>query len=198
MGMLHLDPVLFRLTDLLVDFVGNGAGLVLHHVAEVDLIPKNGLDRHIVPVGRLAPQVRPALRHVVEAAGRGYALLIQRPGDFPKAVPLQAHIEDAENDRSSHRVDFKDVLVRRGFSVADGSVAANILSALEGGLFHCPDFAAGISCVEVVHDIFQNDQHLIVFVNGVHTVIESDEPAAHRREHDVTDMDKTTKPMRSC
>ena len=147
MGMLHLDPVLFRLAHLLVDLIGNGAGLVLYHVAEVDLIPQNGLDRHIVPVRRLAPQVRPALRHVVEAAGRGYALLVQRPGDFPKAVPLQTHIKNAENDRGSHRVDFKDVLVRRRFSVADRSIASNILSRPKGGLLDGADFTAGISCV---------------------------------------------------
>ena len=55
MGMLYLDPVLFRLAHLLVDFVGDSAGLVLHHVAQVDLIPQDGLDRHIVPVGRFTP-----------------------------------------------------------------------------------------------------------------------------------------------
>ena len=31
----------------------------------------------------------------------------------------------------------------------------------------------------VLHDVLQNDQHLIVLVNGVHSIIESDEPAAH-------------------
>ncbi len=145
MGMLHLDPVLFRLADLLVNLVEDSAGLVLDYVAQVDLIPQNGLDRHIVPIGRFVPQVRPALCHVVEATGRGYALLIQRPGDFPKAVPLQTHIENAENNRGGHWVDFKDVLVRRGFSVADRSVTADILSAFEGGLLDGADFAAGIS-----------------------------------------------------
>ena len=34
-------------------------------------------------------------------------------------------------------------------------------------------------------DVLQNDQHLIVLVDGVHAVIESDEPAPHRREHNV-------------
>ena len=63
------------------------------------------LVRHIVPAVRLASQIRPALRHVVEAAGRGYAFLIQRPGDFPKAVPLQTHIENAENINLKSRVE---------------------------------------------------------------------------------------------
>ena len=35
------------------------------------------------------------------------------------------------------------------------------------GLFHRPDFAAGVACVEIVHDVLQNDQHLIVLVDGV-------------------------------
>ena len=39
------------------------------------------------------------------------SLLIQRPGDLPKAVPLQTHIKNAENNRGSHGVDFQDVLM---------------------------------------------------------------------------------------
>ena len=61
---------------------------------------------------------------------------------------------------------------------------------------HCPDFAAGISCVEVVHDIFQNDQHLIVFVNGVHTVIESDEPDRKSpADKHILEIDPVTAPV---
>ena len=43
-----------------------------------------------------------------------------------------------------------------------------ILRNEKRGAFDCPDFGAGVPGVEVVHDIFQNHQHLIVFVSGVH------------------------------
>ena len=71
MGVFHLDPFGFRLADLLVVLVGHRAGLVLYHVTDVDLIAEDGLDGHVVPERRFAPQVFPPLRHVVKAPWRG-------------------------------------------------------------------------------------------------------------------------------
>ncbi len=83
------------------------------------------------------------------------------------------------------RVDYQDVLVLRAFQIADRGVAAHILPSLKRGPFDSSDFAAGVPGVEVIHDIFQNHQHLIVFVSGVHPIIEGDEPAAEAGENNV-------------
>ena len=77
------------------------------------------------------------------------------------------------------------MLVIRAFQIADRGIASHILPGLKRGAFDCPDFGAGVPGVEVVHDIFQNHQHLIVFVSGVHPIIEGDEPAAEARKNDV-------------
>ena len=54
MGVLHSNPLAFRLADMLVVFVGDGDCLVLYHVAEIDLVAENGFHRHIVPAVRFA------------------------------------------------------------------------------------------------------------------------------------------------
>ena len=38
---------------------------------------------------------------------------------------------------------------------------------------------------DVLHHIFQNDQHLIVLADGVYPIIEGDEAAAEGRKHKV-------------
>lgn len=37
----------------------------------------------------------------------------------------------------------------------------------------------------VLHHIFQNDQHLVILVNGIHTVIEGNEAAAEAGKYDI-------------
>ena len=59
MGVFNLDSFGFRLAGLLVVVVGHRAGLILHHVTDVNLIAEDGFDRHIVPERCLAPQVFP-------------------------------------------------------------------------------------------------------------------------------------------
>lgn len=77
------------------------------------------------------------------------------------------------------------MFILRAFQIADGCVAADIFSSLERGLFDGPDFIAGVSGIQIIHHIFQNNQHLIVLVNRIHTVIEGDKPAAQGGEHNV-------------
>ena len=48
-GILNLDPILFRLADLLMVFVGHRTRLVLYHVTDVNLVAKNGTNGHIIP-----------------------------------------------------------------------------------------------------------------------------------------------------
>ena len=98
---------------------------------------------------------------------------------------MQPQIEDAPHHRSSHRVDLQDVLVRRAFPVAEGRIAAHIFPSLEGGQLHRLDFVAGIPRIEVVHDIFQNDQHLVVLADRVHSIVQGNEPAAQGRKNEV-------------
>ena len=86
---------------------------------------------------------------------------------------------------SRHRIDLKNVLVRLAFPVTKGRVAADIFAALEGGQLHRLDLAAGVPRVEVIHHIFQNDQHLIVLAERVNAVVQSDESTAEGRKHKV-------------
>ena len=77
------------------------------------------------------------------------------------------------------------MFILRAFQIADGSVAADIFPSLERGLFDGPDFIAGVSGIQIIHHIFQNDQHLIVLVDRIHTVIEGNKAATQAGEHDV-------------
>ena len=77
------------------------------------------------------------------------------------------------------------MLILRAFQIADGSVAANIFPTLEGRLLDSPDLVAGIPSVQVVHDIFQNDQHLVILVNSVHSVIQGNEAAAEAGKYNI-------------
>ena len=185
MRPLHSYPLALRLVHLLVDLVGHIAGLVLHHVADIDLVLEDGLHRLRLPVAALFADVGLALAQVVEAAGGRHLLRVQGRGDFSVTAPLAPKVKNAPDDGGGSRVDYQNMLVLRAFQIADGGVAAHILPGLERGAFHRFDLAAGVPGVEVVHDIFQNYQHLIVFVSGVHPVIEGDEPAAEARKNDV-------------
>ena len=184
-GVLHPNPFALRFADLLVVLVGDRARLVLYHVAEINLVAEDGFHRHIVPALRLAPAVLPPLRHVVKGSGRGDFFGVQLQGDFAEAVPLQPQIEDAPHHRGRHRVDLQNVLVRRALSVAEGRIAAHIFPGLEGGQLHRLDLVAGVPRIEVIHDIFQNDQHFIVLADGVHPIVEGNEPASEGRENEV-------------
>ncbi len=103
---------------------------------------------------------------------------VQCGGDFAVAVPLAAQIKYACHHGSGHRVDNKDVLILRAFQIADGRVAADIFPGLESRLLDGSNLVTGVTGIEVVHDIFQNDQHLIIFVDRIHTVVECDKAAA--------------------
>ena len=185
MGVLDLDPFGFRLADLLVVFVGHRSGLVLYHVTDVNLVAENGFDRHVVPERCLAPKIFPSLRHVVKAPWRGDLFRVELQGDLAKTVALQAQVKDVPHHGSSHRVNLKNVLVRFAFLITEGRIAADILTALECGQLDCLDLAAGVPRIEVIHHIFQNNQHLIVLAECVNPVIQSDETAAEGWEHKV-------------
>ena len=86
---------------------------------------------------------------------------------------------------SRHRIDLKNVLVRLAFPVTKGRVTADIFAALERGQLHRLDLTAGVPRIEIIHHIFQNDQHLIVLAERVNAVIQRDEPAAEGRKHKV-------------
>ena len=96
------------------------------------------------------------------------------------------HIQNTADNRSGYRVDLQNALVFGGLSAADWCVTFHILPGLEGGSLHRPDLIAGIPCVKVVHHVLQNDQHLVVLVNGVNAVVEGDEAAAQGREHHIS------------
>ena len=185
MGVFHLDPFGFRFADLFVVFVGHRAGLVLYHVTDINLIAENGFDRHIVPERCLATQIFPPLRHVIEAPWRRDFFRVELQGDLAEAVPLQAQIEDVPYHGSRHRIDLKNVLVRFAFPITEGRIAADILAAFERGQLHRLDLAAGVPRIEVIHHIFQNDQHLIVLAERVNAVVQSDESTAEGRKHKV-------------
>ena len=185
MGVFHLDPFGFRFADLFVVFVGHRAGLVLYHVTDINLIAENGFDRHIVPERCLATQIFPPLRHVIEAPWRRDFFRVELQGDLAEAVPLQAQIEDVPYHGSGHRIDLKNVLVCLAFLIAEGRIAAHIFPGLEGGQLHRLDLVAGVPRIEVIHHIFQNDQHLVVLAEGVNAIIQRDETAAEGWEHKV-------------
>ena len=185
MGVLNLDPFGFWFADLFVVFVGHCAGLVLYHVTDINLIAENGFYRHIVPEWCLAPQVFPPLCHVIEAPWRGDFFRVKLQGDLAETVPLQAQIKDMPHHGSRHRIDLKNVLVRFAFLITEGRIAADILTALKRGQLHRLDLAAGVPRVEVIHDVFQNDQHLVVLAECVNPVIQSDETAAEGWKHKV-------------
>ena len=184
-GVLHPDPLALRLADLLVVFVGDRARLVLYHVAEIHLVAEDGFHRHIVPALRLAPAVFPPFRHVVEGSGRGDFFGVEDQSDFSETVALQTQIEDTPHHRGCYRVDLQNVLVRRALPVAEGRIATHIFPCLEGGQLHRLDLVAGVPRIEVVHDIFQNDQHLIVLADGVYPIVERNEPASEGRKNEV-------------
>ena len=185
MGVFNLDPLGFRFADLLVVFVGHRPGLVLYHVTDVNLIAEDGLDGHVVPERRFASQTFPSLCHVVKAPWRGDFFRVKLQGDLAETISLQAQIEDVTYHGSGHRIDLKNVLVSFAFLIAKGRVAADILAALEGGQLHRLDLAAGVPHIEVIHHIFQNDQHFVVLAEGVNAIIQSDETAAEGRKHKV-------------
>ena len=87
--------------------------------------------------------------------------------------------------RSGHRVDLQNMFVRSAFSVAEGRIAANIFPGLEGGQLHRLDFVAGVPGIEVIHDIFQNNQHFIVLADGVYPVVQGNEAAAEGWKNEV-------------
>ena len=185
MGVLHPNPLALRFADLLVVFVGDGARLILYHVAEIHLVAEDGFHRHIVPTFRLAPAVLPPLRHVVKGSGRWDFFGVENQGNFAETVALQPQIEDTPHHRGRHRVDLQDVLVRCALPVTEGRIAAHIFPRLEGGQLHRLDFVAGVPRIEVVHDIFQNDQHLIVLADGVYSIVEGYKAAAEGRKNEV-------------
>ena len=135
----------------------------------------------------------PPLRHVVKGSGRGDFFCVENQGNFAETVALQPQVKDVPHYRSCHRVNLQNVLVRRALPVAEGRIAAHILPSLEGRQLHCLDFVAGVPRIEVVHNIFQNDQHFIVLADGVYPIIEGDEAAAQRRKNEIADIDKGTK-----
>ena len=95
---LHPYPLALRLVHLLVDLVGHIAGLVLHHVADIDLVLEDGLHRLRLPVAALFADVGLALAQVVEAAGGRHLLRVQGRGDFAVAIPLTTKVKNAPDD----------------------------------------------------------------------------------------------------
>ena len=185
MGVFNLDPLGFRFADLLVVLVGHRPGFVLYHVTDINLVAENGFHGHIVPERRFAPQIFPSLCHVIEAPWRGDFFRVELQGDLAETISLQAQVKDVPHHGSRHRIDLKNVLVRLAFPVTKGRVAADIFAALEGGQLHRLDLTAGVPRIEIIHHIFQNDQHLVVLAEGVNAIIQSDETAAEGRKHKV-------------
>lgn len=151
-------------------------------MTDIDLLAENGFDRHVEPERRLASQVFPSLCHVVKAPWRWDFFFVELQGNLAETISLQAQIEDVPYHGSRHRIDLKNVLVRLAFPIAEGRIAADILAALEGGQLHRLDLTAGVPRIEVIHHIFQNDQHLVVLAERVNPVIQRDETAAEGRE----------------
>ena len=52
-------------------------------------------------------------------------------------------------------------------------------------MLHRLDLVAGVPGIEVIHHIFQNDQHFVVLAEGVHTIVEGDEAAAEGGKHKI-------------
>ena len=77
------------------------------------------------------------------------------------------------------------MLVVRALFVAQRSIASDIFATLERGLLYRLDFVAGITRIEFIHHVFQNDQHFIVLVHGIHAVVECDEPAAEAWKNEI-------------
>ena len=69
------------------------------------------------------------------------------------------------------------------FHIPDGSIAAYIFSRQERRTLDCLDLVACVPCVQIVHDVFQNYDHFIVFVQSVNAVIKRDETAAEGWKH---------------
>ena len=82
-------------------------------------------------------------------------LRIQSGSDFAVAVPLTPKVEDTLYYGRGFRVDYQNMLVLRAFQIADRSVAADIFPRLKRGAFDRFDFAAGISGVQVVEEVFK-------------------------------------------
>ena len=114
---------------------------------EINLVAKDGLDRGWRPKIAIFANVGLALPHVVEGCGRRHILSVQRCGDFAVTAPLTAKVEDTNYHGGGYRVDNQDVLILRAFQIADGSVAADIFSGLEGGLLDGPDLVAGVPSI---------------------------------------------------
>lgn len=118
MGVFYPDPLVLRLGDLLVNLIGKVTRLVLHHMSEVNLVAKDGLDCGWRPKITVLADVGFALSHVVEGCRRRHILSIQRCGDFAVTVPLTVQIEDTNYYGGGYRADNQNVLILRVFQIA--------------------------------------------------------------------------------
>ena len=184
-GVLYFNPFLFGLIHLLMVFVGNIAPLVLYHVADIDLIAEQLAYCYIVPHFILAVGIGLAECLIVVFPRRENPRFVEGLGNLAKAQTLAAKRENLPHNSGGGFVNDETVGVLRVFEVAVRGVAADIFPRLAGGL---PDgfyLAAGVTGVKIVHYIFENHNHLIVLVNGVHTIIQGNEAAPQRGENDI-------------
>ena len=75
-------------------------------------------------------------------------------------------------------VNYQPVMVVRIFRIAIWSVTSDIFPCSASGLPHRLNLVARISGEKIIHHIFENHQHFIIVLNGVHAVLQGYEATA--------------------
>ena len=185
MGVLHQDLLTLRSADLLFVLVGERCSLKGERVAEVDDVLQD--------IGHrlAAPAIWAGRVQVIAGSPRGLVILVGRvqdllsgqdPGDLVGAFPSGTQFKDPPYYRGSHLIwyDLLGVLIL--LLVAVGGLGARTFPALCLHFLDVAHLLAGVLGVELVGPVPDGVEVVAALHQGVHTIVDRDEPDALLRE----------------
>jgi len=178
---LHANPFLLRLAHRALVLVGHGALLTLHDAANIRLVAQHIPHRNLVPQAVVLKIVGPVLALRPMLPRRENVLGVEELGDAVGSVALAAPGKDAAHNCGGGLVDQETVLVCGVLLVAVGRAVAHEHAVARAGPLHRFDFLACVPALEFVEKIPERHD-VVVIVDGVHPVIQGNEPAADHGE----------------
>lgn len=187
-GILHQDLLTLRPADLLFVLVGKRCSLQGKRVAEVDDVLQNICHCLAAPAmwaGRVQVVAGPPCGLVVLVGRVQDLLLSQDSGNLVGAFSGGAQLEDPAYHRGGRLVRYDFLGVRILLLVAVGRLGARALAALRLHPLDGPHLFAGVLGVELVGPVADRIEVIAALHQGVHAVVDRDEPDALLREVDL-------------
>ena len=190
-GILHQDLLTLRSFDLLFVLVGERCSPQGERVAEVDDVLQDIGHRLAAPaIGAGRDQVVAGFpSFLVVLVGRVEDLFSgQNSGDLVRPFPGSAQFEDPAYHRGSRLVrhDLLGVIIL--LLVPVGWFGARTLPALRLHLLDGPHLFAGVLGVELVGPVADGVEVVAALYQGVHTVVDRDEPDALLRKVELRQL----------